>query len=75
VLHLITLFALAVIAGGAFLGWRALQFTDDTAPLDGSQADQRGRFMALFGLTMCALFAMVVIAGAIPRWVLDACQQ
>jgi hypothetical protein len=31
--------------------------------------------MAVLGLAMCALFALVVIAAAIPRWVLDACHQ
>jgi hypothetical protein len=74
VLHLLSLFSLTMIAAGAFLGWRALQFTSEEVPLDGSEPDQRGRFMALFGLGMCALFAVVVIAGAIPRWVLDGCQ-
>jgi hypothetical protein len=75
VLHLVSLFALALIAGGAFAAWRALQVAPGGAPDDGSEPDQRGRFMALLGLTMCALFAVVVIAAAIPRWVLDACQQ
>ena len=75
VLHLISLFSLAVIAAGAFFAWRELQFSSGAVPLDGSEPDQRGRFMALFGLAMCALFALVVIAGAIPRWVLDACHQ
>lgn len=75
VLHLITLFALAVIAGGAFASWRALQRVPADAREDGSRPDQRGYFMAILGLAMSALFAMVVLAGAIPRWVLDACQQ
>jgi hypothetical protein len=75
VLHLVTLFALAIVAGGAASAWRALARVPPGAPEDGSQPDQRGRFMAILGLTMCALFALVVIAGAVPRWVLDACQQ
>ena len=74
VLHLITLFALAVIAGGAFAGWRSLQAADSSGA-ELPQVRQRARFMALFGMTMCALFAMIVVAAAIPRWVLDACQQ
>jgi hypothetical protein len=75
VLHLITLFALAVIGFGAFNAWRALAVVPPGAPTDGSQPDQRGRFMAVLGLAMCALFAVLVIATSIPRWVLDACQQ
>jgi hypothetical protein len=75
VLHLVTLFALAIIGAGAFGAWRSLQLASPSAPLDGDRPDQRGRFMALLGLAMCALFATTVIAGAVPRWVLDACQQ
>jgi hypothetical protein len=75
VLHLITLFSLAVIAAGAFGAWRALQLAPSGAPTDGNRPDQRGRFMAVLGLAMCAFFALVVVAGAVPRWVLDACQQ
>jgi hypothetical protein len=75
VLRVISLFSLALIAGGAFLGWRALQVVPEGAQEDGSQPDHRGLFMARLGLVMCALFATVVVAGAIPRWVLNACQQ
>jgi len=28
----------------------------------------------VFGLASCALFALQIIAAAIPHWVLDACQ-
>jgi hypothetical protein len=74
VLHVISLFAVAITAGGAFASWRALHSVPEGAPDDGSQPEQRGRFMALLGLSMSALFGLVVIAAAIPRWVLDACQ-
>jgi hypothetical protein len=75
VLHLVTLFALAMIGGGAWSAWRSLQAASSSAPLDGGSPDQRGRFMAVLGLAMCALFATAVVAAAIPRWVLDACHQ
>jgi hypothetical protein len=75
VLHLVTLFSLAVIAGGAFAAWRALAMVRDGVPTSGGQPDQRGRFMAVLALLMCALFATAVVAAAIPRWILDACQQ
>lgn len=73
VLHLITVGALAIIAVGAFAAWRALAAVPDDAPTDGGGPLDRGRFMAIFGLTMCALFAAVVIAGAIPGWAIDPC--
>jgi hypothetical protein len=31
--------------------------------------------MAIMGLAMCAFFAVVIVAAAVPRWVLDACHQ
>jgi hypothetical protein len=73
-LHAITIAALATIAGGAMLSFFALQATAEDQPEDGGRPRQRARFMAILGLTACALFALTVIAGAIPRWVLDACQ-
>lgn len=72
VLHLITVAALAVVAVGAVISWRALQRTEH--PTDGGRPPQRARFMAILGLCTCALFALTIVAGAIPAWVLDACQ-
>ena len=73
VLHAITPAALAMVAGGAALSWLALQETAADGPDDGGRPRQRARFMAILGLTSCALFALTIVAGAIPRWVLDAC--
>jgi len=74
VLHLITVASLAIIGGGAYAAWRALGSGPAVAD-DGHFPEERGRFMALLGLVTCALFALVVIAGAIPRLILDACHQ
>jgi hypothetical protein len=75
VLHLVSAAALVVIAAGAFVAWSALQWASDSPHEDGSHPEERGRFMAVLGLVMCAFFAVVVVATAVPRWVLDACQQ
>jgi hypothetical protein len=75
VLHLITLFSLSIIGGGAFAAWRALQLVSFQTAEDGNAPDERGKFMAMLGLAMCIFFAIVVVASAIPRWVLDACHQ
>jgi hypothetical protein len=74
VLHLITPAALAVVAGGAVVSFLALQQTPPQLPADGGGPGQRARFMAVLGLASCALFAVAIVAGAIPQWVLDACQ-
>jgi hypothetical protein len=73
-LHAITPAALIVVAGGAAVSFMALQHTSGTAPTDGGDPRERARFMAVLGLTSSALFALTILAGAIPRWVLDACQ-
>ena len=75
VLHLISLGALVMVGGGAVASWTALQRARPGAVSDGSQPDERGRFMAILGLVSCAFFALVIIAMAVPRVVLDACQQ
>ncbi len=74
VLHLITFAALALVFAGAIPSWQALQRTVFDVPTDGGRSRQRARFMAILGLASCALFAAAIVAGAIPRWMLDACQ-
>jgi hypothetical protein len=74
VLPLITVASLAVVAGAAAISWTALMRTAADVPTDGGQPRQRARFMAVLGLASCGLFALQILAGAIPHWVLDACQ-
>ena len=73
-LHAITPAALALVAGGTVLSVMAIRCTAQDVPTDGEQPRQRARFMAILGLTSNALFALTIVAGAVPRWVLDACQ-
>src|SRR4051812_15649585 len=63
VLHLITLAALLTIAAGAVSSWRAFTCLDDGTTGDGPRPMDRGRFMALLGLLMCAAFALAVIGN------------
>jgi len=74
VLPLITMASLAVVLAGAIFSWKALIRTSNETSTDGDRPRQRARFMAVLGLASCALFALQIIAGAIPHWVLDACQ-
>jgi hypothetical protein len=73
-LHLIALGCLAMVMGGAAISWFAFQRTAGDLPTDGGQPRQRARFMAVLGMTSSALFAVQILAGAIPPWVIDACQ-
>jgi hypothetical protein len=74
VFPLITIVSLAVVVGGGVLSWNALMRTSNETSTDSSRPRQRARFMAVLGLASCALFALQILAGAIPTWVLDACQ-
>jgi len=74
VLHLVTAMALAITVVGAAVAWLSLQQTVTDIPSDGGHPRQRAHFMALLGLASSALFAVTIVAGAIPRWMLDACQ-
>jgi phosphoglycerol transferase MdoB-like AlkP superfamily enzyme len=74
VLPLITIASLVVVIAAAAISWTALMRTASDTPTDGGRPRQRARFMAVLGLASCALFALQIIAGAIPHWVLDACQ-
>ena len=74
VLPLITTVSLAVVVGGAGLSWHALMRTSNETSTDGGRPRQRARFMAILGVALCALFALQILAGAIPHWMLDACQ-
>ena len=69
----LTAAALAIVAGGAIVSSLALRRTADDVPTDGGQPRQRARFMALVGVTSCALFALAILANAVPWLVLDAC--
>lgn len=73
ILQLITIVSLVVVISGATISWFALARTSEAVPTDGGLPRQRARFMAIVGLTACALFGLQILAGAIPHWMLDAC--
>ena len=73
VLAILTAAALTMVAAGSGVSWAALRHTRDDRPEDGGRPRQRARFMALLGLASSAMFALAIVAMAIPWWVLDAC--
>jgi hypothetical protein len=75
ILYASSLVALTIVCGGAVVAWTAFQRTNPTLATDGGRPAERARFMAILGLTTCALFALQILARVIPQWVLfDACQ-
>jgi hypothetical protein len=73
-LPVITVACLALVCGGAVISGLSLQHTTADLPTDGGRPRERARFMAILGLTSSALFALTIVAAAIPPWVLDACR-
>jgi hypothetical protein len=72
VLHAISVGALLLTALGAGISWIAWQHAR-ALPADDDEI-ARARFMAMLGMWTALLFAGTIVAAAIPRWVLDACQ-
>jgi hypothetical protein len=73
-LNLISVVTLFLVVTGGIVAWRTFRRTPSQAPTDGGRPADRSRFMALLGILTSTLFALVVLAGAIPQWVLDACR-
>jgi hypothetical protein len=73
VLKLISLMTLLFVIGGGIAAWSAFRRTPSGASTDGGRPVDRIRFMAMLGMLTSGLFALVVVAGAVPQWVLDAC--
>jgi hypothetical protein len=71
--NFVTIGALAIVLLGAAAAWRALAATPPGAATDGGHPLERSRAMAIYALASCAFFAVVVVAGAVPQWMLDAC--
>ncbi len=73
-LHLISLAAIVVIVFGASVAWRCRERVPGGATLDGGSSADRSRFMAVLGLALNLLFFVVIVATAVPRFVIGPCQ-
>jgi hypothetical protein len=74
-IHLVNLLALILVVVGGAMAWRewrrtGRQVSDETAPPLG-----RARFLALMGLSLCCLFACVIVAQAIGALFFGPCQR
>lgn len=73
VIDLVSVAALLVIAAGAGIAWRSWSAAGRNRETGGAGVVERSRFMAISGLILCAYFAMLVVAEAVPKFVLSAC--
>jgi SNF family Na+-dependent transporter len=49
------------------------RFSGTTSEEGGSRFD-RAHFQALLGMAFSLSFALIVIAGSVPRWILNPCE-
>jgi uncharacterized membrane protein YidH (DUF202 family) len=73
VLHVISIFSFVIALTGAVAGFRMYQRTPDDASRQGGRPRDRAFFIAAIGITMSIAFAVVIIAFAVPRWILSPC--
>lgn len=74
-LHLITLAALVVAAAAWLVAWREWRAVRGPWPDYVTPAPSpRSRFMAALGMLVSALFIVLLVAQAIPAFVLTPCQ-
>jgi uncharacterized membrane protein YidH (DUF202 family) len=73
VLHLITAICFLIAASGAVVGYLQYQRLPREVTEEGPRSWDRAYFQVLFGIVFSVSFAIVVIAGAIPRFILSPC--
>lgn len=73
VIRLVPCLSLLVVGGAVFAAWWSTRQTSRNAQDDGGRPDDRAHFMAVSGLVLSAVFALVIIAQAIPRFILGPC--
>ena len=73
-LHAISVVSLAIALTGFGTGWVEFKRFPGTTSEEGGSYFDRAHFQALLGMAFSLSFAVVVIAGAIPRSILGPCE-
>jgi hypothetical protein len=74
VLHVISIVCLAIALTGFGTGWMEFRRFPGTTSEEGGSHFDRAHFQALLGMAFSLSFALVVIAGAVPRWMVGPCE-
>ncbi len=72
-LHLITGICLVIALSGLVLGFAEFRKFFEPASEKGGRPIDRAFFFALLGIVFSISFTVVVLAGAVPRWILNPC--
>lgn len=74
VMHVISIACLAIALTGFGTGWVEFRSFPGTTSEEGGSHFDRAHFQALLGMAFSLAFALVVIAGAVPRWIVGPCE-
>jgi len=72
-LHIISLICFIVALTGFVLAFGTQRKMPERADKQGHAPRDRAFFLSLVGITMSLFFAVIIIAGAVPRWILSPC--
>lgn len=72
VLHAISIVCFLIVLGGAWMSWQQYQNAREGNDEGGSPLD-RSHFLGLLGAVSSLFFAVVIIANAVPRFILSPC--
>jgi hypothetical protein len=73
VLHVITIVCGVIALTGVAAAWSAYSAIPREASDKGQRPLDRTYFQILFGIVFSIAFTVVIIAGAVPRWILSPC--
>lgn len=74
VLHVLTAGTFLMTTGGFLLAWRLWRAGDFRWPDEGGTRLARMQFMAVSGVVLSVLFAMMILMEGVPSLLLDACR-
>src|SRR6185312_13801683 len=73
VLHVVSLVFFVVALTGFVLAFGMHRHLPEQADKQGHLPRDRAFFLSLVGIVMSLFFAVIIIAGAVPRWILSPC--
>ena len=74
VLHVITVVCSVIALSGFAAGWTAYSALPEEANEEGIRPIDLTHFQVLIGIVFSLAFTMVILAEAVPRWILNPCQ-
>lgn len=74
-MHLVTLAALLISAGGGVVAWLNWRVVGRKWPGEAGSVAERSRFMSVVGILISLLVILGLIAQWIPQFIFDPCQR